>query len=360
MMPLLWWLFSLLMLGVAPAQYTVAGRQPVLATDGKSVGLAVGRDDGIYFARSTNGGRTFTDTVSTIPTAHLSLGMRRGPRIAMTGSAIVITAIVGERGNGADGDLMAWRSDDDGRTWSAGVRVNDVVGSAREGLHDLAAGGQGQLVVAWLDLRSKGTRIYTSISKDNGRTWSTNRLAYESPTGSVCQCCNPSVAISATGEIAVMLRNEIRTAGAPDDAPPMRDMYLARAKGDAPFAPAVKLGAGSWPLAACPMDGGDVAFDRDGQLLTIWRREDGIFFDRPGQPEERIGTGKNPVLAVTPNNQYRAWMERDGVVVRDATQRVVGTFRGTHWPVLLPLSSGSLLLAYEQDGRSIVLVYGIS
>ena len=45
---------------------SIEGRQPVLATDGKSVALAVGRDDGIYFARSADGGRTFGEPVRVV------------------------------------------------------------------------------------------------------------------------------------------------------------------------------------------------------------------------------------------------------------------------------------------------------
>jgi hypothetical protein len=353
MRPLLW-LMPLLLQGAATMGPSIAGRQPVLATDGKMVGVVVGRDDGVYFAGSRDGGRTFTEPVRVAQTTHLALGLRRGPRIALTGSAIVITGIDGELGNGKDGDLIAWRSEDGGRTWADGVHVNDVAGSAREGLHDLAAGDNGLLATAWLDLRNKGTRIYSSVSRDNGRTWSANRLVYESPTGSVCQCCHPSVAISAAGEIAVMFRNEIRVAGAAVEAPPLRDMYLARGRRDGAFEPAIKLGTGSWPLAACPMDGGDVGFDRAGNLLTVWRREDRIYSDRPGQPEEQIGTGKNPVLAIAANGSYEAWMEGAGVTVRDAAGQTLGTFAGAHWPVLVTLADGSVLLAYEQDGRAFV------
>jgi len=121
---------------------------------------------------------------------------------------------------------MAWRSDDEGRTWSAGTRINDVPGAAREGMHGFASGG---------------------------RTWSANRLAYQSPTGSVCQCCHPTVAIDAAGEVAVMFRNEIKPTDATADTPPARDMYVVRARRDGSFGAAVKLGTGSWPLAACPM-----------------------------------------------------------------------------------------------------------
>jgi hypothetical protein len=351
-------LVLLLIPALASSETSFPGRQPVIATNGTIVGLVMGRDDGVYFARSSDGGRTFSEPVRVARPATLALGLRRGPRIAMAAGAIVITAIVGERGGGADGDLVAWRSTDEGRTWSSGIRVNDAIGSAREGLHDLAAGGPNLLAVAWLDLRSKGTRIYTAISQDGGRTWSANRLAYESPTGSVCQCCHPSVAINADGELAVMFRNEIRSApaDAASDALPVRDMYLARAAREGAFAPAVKLGRGSWPLAACPMDGGDVAFDPKGEPVTIWRRDAEIFLARPGQAEQRMAAGKNPVLAMTRAASYAAWMTSDALVVQDLTGQPIATVPGARWPVLLPVADGSMLLAYERDGQSFVRV----
>jgi hypothetical protein len=73
----------------------------------------------------------------------LALGRHRGPRISIAGDALVVTAILGSKVDG--GDLLAWRSTDDGRTWSAPVRLNSVADSAREGLHGL--GGAGALVM---------------------------------------------------------------------------------------------------------------------------------------------------------------------------------------------------------------------
>jgi len=356
-------LLLLLVPSVASPETSFPGRQPVIATNGQFVGLAMGRDDGVYFARSVDGGRSFSEPVKVAQPAKLALGLRRGPRIAIAWSSIVITAIVGERGNGADGDLAAWRSTDEGRTWSPGVRVNDVAASAREGLHDLAAGGQDTLAVAWLDLRAKGTRIYTATSKDGGRTWSANRLAYESPTGSVCECCHPSVAISSSGELAVMFRNQIRSsaqAGTATDAVPIRDMYLTRAQRDGSFAPAVKLGRESWPLAGCPMDGGDVTFDPNGEPVTIWRRENDVFLARPGEAEQRLGSGKNPVLAVGRNVIYGAWTNSEGLVVQDVAGQPVATLPAARWPVLLASPDGSVLLAYEQDGQAFVRLLDVA
>jgi hypothetical protein len=358
-------LLLLVVPGVASAETSFAGRQPVLASNGKLIALALGREDGVYFAKSTDGGRTFSEPAKVAQPGKLALGMRRGPRIAFVGSTIVITAIAGEKGGGADGDLFAWRSTDEGRTWSPGVRVNDVAGSAREGLHDLAADGKSALAVAWLDLRMKGTRIYTAMSSDGGKTWGTNRLAYESPTGSTCECCHPSVAIGSNGDVAVMFRNQIRSSTA-SDALPVRDMYLARATGDGSFAPAAKLGKDSWPLAGCPMDGGDLAFDAKGEPITIWRRQTEIFLARPGQAEQSLGAGQNPVLALSRQNTYAAWLTTDGIVVRDLAVSVqkqgqnaapIATVAvpGAKFPVLLA-NGGALVLAYERDGQAIVRV----
>jgi hypothetical protein len=363
-------LLPLLPPGVAAAESSFVGRQPVIATNGKIVGVAMGRDDGVYFARSVDGGRSFSEPIKVASPTKLMLGMRRGPRIAIAGSSIVITAIVGEQGNGADGDLVAWRSTDEGRTWSSAVRVNDVVASAREGLHDLAAGANGMLAVAWLDLRAKGTRIYTSTSTDGGRTWAANRLAYESPTGSVCECCHPSVAIAANGEVAIMFRNQIRATAGPasatatatatatgSDPAPVRDMYLVRSRRDGSFTSAAKLGRESWTLAACPMDGGDVAFDAKGEPIAIWRRDSDVFLTTSGEAEQRLDAGKNPVLAIARTGIYGAWTSGEGLIVQDLkTQQPVAMLPAARWPVLLASADGPTLLAYEQDGRSFVRV----
>ena len=65
------------------------------------------------------------------------LGRHRGPRVAATNDAVTITAIAGKRGGGQDGDLLAWRSMDHGKTWGAPAVLNDVADAAREGLHGL-------------------------------------------------------------------------------------------------------------------------------------------------------------------------------------------------------------------------------
>ena len=160
-----------------------AGVQPQLAAGGGAVYVTFAAADAISVARSTDAGATFTTPVILPGAGKLALGRHRGPRVAATRDAVIVAAIAGARGGGADGDVVLYRSVDRGRTWSPSTVINDVPGAAREGLHALAANDAGLVVVAWLDLRDKGTRLYAATSRDHGATWSPDALVYASPSG---------------------------------------------------------------------------------------------------------------------------------------------------------------------------------
>lgn len=340
-------LVLLLAVHIAPATPETPNRQPHLASRGRDVGVAYGAGNAIYFAASTDAGRTFGASVPVSSGGHLSLGMHRGPRVAYTPAAIVISAIVGEQEKGRDGDLMAWRSQDGGKTWSKAVRVNDVAGSAREGLHAMASGGSGTLFAAWLDLRGQGTRIYGARSSDGGATWSADRLVYESPAGSVCQCCHPSVAVDASGAVFVMFRNAAEGA---------RDLYLARSRGgEEKFSEAEKLGTGTWMLDACPMDGGGLGVDGAGRVMTIWRREQTVFAAEAGAPEKPLGSGKNPTLVAGRRGFYGAWTRGKSVLLwRPDLEEPETIDADGAFPSMAALSDGSVVLAWESSGAIVI------
>lgn len=322
---------ALALVSIAPPQGEPAFRQPQIAVRGEQVAVTFGSKDAIYFTSSNDSGRKFSRPVKVASPKTFALGRHRGPRIAITKESIVVSAVAGELGGGKDGDLLAWRSTDGGKSWSGGVRVNDVAASAREGLHAMAAGPGGQLFAAWLDLRAKGTRIYGAYSRDGGATWSKNVLVYESPGGTVCQCCHPSVAIDEAGNVAVMFRNALGG---------NRDMYAAKsADGGETFGRAEKLGKGSWSLDACPMDGGGIAIDSKGQTLSAWRRDTGIFFAPMGKPETQLGQGKDPALAVSVAGAYVVWSEGKSLKARQP---------GDNKPLTLSDSGGYVSLAGGQ------------
>jgi BNR repeat protein len=328
---------------IAPAAPETPNRQPQLSARGSDIGVAYGAGNAIYFAASTDAGKTFGAPVLVSDQGKLALGMHRGPRVAYTPQGIVISAIVGERGKGGDGDLLAWRSKDGGKSWSEPVRLNDVAGSAREGLHGMAFGGEDTLFAVWLDLRKKGTRIYGAISRDGGATWSENRQVYESPSGTVCQCCHPSVAVDPSGVILVMFRNALEGS---------RDLYVARSEdGGKTFGRSRKLGLGTWKLEGCPMDGGGLAVGSRGREAALWRRDQDVFMTDGDTPQKSLGPGKNPTAVTGRSGLYGAWTRGQSVLVwkPGAEQPEIMDEDGT-FPSMAALADGSVAVAWESKG----------
>jgi hypothetical protein len=332
-------------------------RQPQLAIDGRDgIHLAFGSEGGIYYSQSTDRGATFSDPVRVAQLKALSLGMRRGPRLAVTKDAIVISAIGGSLGGGRDGNLVAWRSTDHGQSWQGQVQINDTTASAREGLHAMAASPNGDVYSVWLDLRNKRTQLIGSRSTDGGATWSDNVLVYESPDGSICECCHPSAAYGDSDALYVLWRNSL--AG-------NRDMYWTKSTdGGRTFGQAVKLGQQSWHLDACPMDGGAIAIGPDRQPATVWRRDKEVFIStKPLAVEQSLGRGLQPWLAANKEGLYTVWLSaRPGNLFIIAPGRAYPTklATGARDPVISasPSPSGPVAVAWETDenGRSTIKI----
>jgi len=323
---------------LAAGVVSFSGTQPQLAASGEHVYVAFGTGPAIAVARSADGGASFAEPVTIPVQGVMALGRHRGPRIAATSRAVLVAAVVGARGGGADGDIVLYRSTDEGRTWASPIVVNDVPGVAREGLHALAADSSGLAVLAWLDLRENRKRVYAAVSRDHGATWGHDTLVYDSPSGKVCECCHPSVAIDG-GRIAVMFRNSLDG---------RRDMYVAESRDGVTFAAPRKQGEGSWVLDACPMDGGGVAL-RSGAVSSAWRRDDGIYTVSRGGAETRIGTGRDPALALGEAGLDVAWTADGGLTLKQAggTDRTLGAGQ---FPSLLA-TRGTTLVAWEHAGR---------
>jgi hypothetical protein len=321
-------------------------REPELAAAQGLTAMAYGSASNIYVAVSTDDGRSFAKAVKVAGAPVVPLTRHRGPHIAISGGALVVTAVVGQteaegahaHGLPSDGDLLAWRSTDRGITWSKPVRVNDIAAAPREGLHALAADGHGSLFAAWLDKRGKGTALYGSWSSDSGATWTKNVKIYESPDGSICECCHPSAAFDGTGGLDLMWRNALSGS---------RDFYLIRADAARHFGKPDKLGLGTWKINACPMDGGGLVH-AGVKTVTAWRRMDDIFMAEPDKPEVKIGDGKDVTLAASGNHIYAAWIKGEQLVVwTDGKQETIAGHAA--FPNLTALPGGGALLAWEEN-----------
>jgi len=281
-------------------------QQPQVAVDARgAIHVVYGVGDLARYCRSDDGGKSFGKPVDLPAANDISLGLRRGPRIAVSDKAICVTVIGGKQGKGRDGDLLAIRSVDGGKSWAAPVQVNDVTDAAREGLHAMCAGPKGEMHCVWLDLRNGKTEVMASTSTNDGITWGKNVLVYKSPDGSVCECCHPSVTTDGRGRIHAQWRNSVDGA---------RDIYVASSMdGGKTFGKASKLGAGSWPLDACPMDGGAIATSAGGKLASAWRRDKAVFLSLEGEAkEQRLGAGEQPWIAATDAGPFVVWLKKRG------------------------------------------------
>ncbi|MBI3725911.1 exo-alpha-sialidase [bacterium] len=214
-------------------------KEPQVAVSPAGAVFVVAGNESSLQVASSQDGKAFSQGVE-VARAKVALGCRRGPRIAATEKSVVVTAVSTDKDAGQDGDLLSWRSDDQGKTWKGPVKVNTKRMSAREGLQALAAGPKDELVSVWLDDRNGGKEVMGARSTDGGATWIDEASVYKAPgTEGICPCCHPSVSWNAKGEVTAMFRNGVDRA---------RDMWLVTSKdhGKTWIKPQ-KLGEGSWP-----------------------------------------------------------------------------------------------------------------
>lgn len=303
--------------------------QVAIAPSGR-IHVVFGKDDSVFHVTSADG-RTFSAPVKIAALGKLALRMRRGPRVTATDDRVLVTAI-----SHSDGNLHAWTSADDGRTWMENPPLNTTPGSAREGLQALAGDGRGLVTAVWLDHRNDGTEIWGRVSRDGGSTWDTDLLIYQSPDGHVCECCVPNVAISSTGQIAVMWRNWLDGS---------RDLYLASSRDGHTFSAAQKLGTGTWKLNGCPMDGGSLAFAPGGSWLALWRRDRTIFSTNASLPELQLSTdATQPVIGYAGDTPLILWETKGALVLQ----------RGDAPPERFAETAAAVSIASGNDSAAVV------
>lgn len=271
-------LFSLSLTAVYPQTPVGQGEQPQITIDQSgTIRLVYGNDDQIYYATSTDEGETFSEPIVVGQVNEMHLGMTRGPQLASSRDYSVVTAM------DKNGNIHSFRLTHKTGTWEKNGNVNDLDGSAPEGLMSIAADDKNNFYAVWLDLReNRKNNICVSTFTGKG-SWSKNQFAYKSPESHVCECCKPSIAVNGN-HVSIMFRNWLRGA---------RDLYLVTSgnKGKT-FSEAQKLGVGTWPLKGCPMDGGGLSIDSENYIRTAWQRDGIVYYAEPGKPEEKIAEGR--------------------------------------------------------------------
>jgi len=309
------------------------GQMPNIAKDNSgNLYIVYGRNDSIMYSFSNNGGKAFSSPGLIAVLPQLAASGMRGPQIASTTRGIVVIAC------NKSGDIFPFTKDESGK-WSAPGKVNDVDTVAKEQF--MALGAEGNHVFAvWLDLRgNKRNKIVGSKSTDGGKTWAKNIIVYTSPDTTVCQCCKPSVALH--GEhVYVMFRNWLKG---------NRDLHLIQsADGGNSFEKAEKLGNDSWALDGCPMDGGGLVINNNGEPETVWRRKSTIYACAPGRPEIAIGEGRSCALESVNGKNIYAWIENGQVIIRKPQGMKINLGKG-QLPLIKSINNEHILCVWENN-----------
>jgi hypothetical protein len=175
-------------LNVAAPSDSVEDWYPSLGTDGNgtwiaawdSLGGPFGNSRDIVFARSLDGGHTWTGPAPLNSDAGTDSGHDLLVRLEWDGAGTWLAIWVADGRTGADRDIFAARSIDGGMTWGlpGPVNTNAAVDSGFDSNPQVASDGAGNWVAVWDSSDTLGGTIgddpdiLVATSDDNGVTWS--------------------------------------------------------------------------------------------------------------------------------------------------------------------------------------------
>ena len=328
-------LFGVIHINLHTASEIGPGEQPQLTVDAAgTIRLVYGQENKIFYSVSNDNGSSFSKPTAIGEVNEMHLGMTRGPQLATSKDFSAVTAM------DKKGNIHAFQLDHSTKKWIKIKNVNDVEGSAPEGLMSVAADKENNFYAVWLDVREdKSNKIaFASLNKDG--LWSKNKIVYRSPDKTVCECCKPSVAVK-DKYVSLMFRNWINGS---------RDLHLITSTdGGLKFNDATKLGNGTWKLKGCPMDGGGILIDNNNVVHTVWQREGVVYYDQPGQPENRIaeGRGCNLFGKETP---FVTWQEGSQIYGQSLDGKKINIGEGTAVNIV-QLGKKTLLATWENNGQ---------
>ena len=214
---------------------------------------------------STDDGGTWSAPSRFATVTFSSLGLQRRPRVQIDRNGVMHAVFEDVRG---DQSIHAFHcaSTDNGATWSTPARVTKGLVSPHEDFCSAAIDSNNRLVVTFLSMSIDATdelvHVYMVTSTDNGATWTDPKRIDRFSMGGACECCQQNVAISPSGEIAVLYRS---------NSMGKRDVHLSRSTDNgATFSTPILVQSQPWNINQCPATGPSITFDASGALHISW------------------------------------------------------------------------------------------
>ncbi|RMH11423.1 MAG: exo-alpha-sialidase [Gemmatimonadetes bacterium] len=311
------------------------------------------------------------------------------PSVRRVGEQRLVAHWLVRDGEGYAYSVRMAESRDEGRTWSEPWRPHEDASPTEHGFVSIVALGEGDAGLSWLDGRAlaaaaaahgEGAHGSGDASGDGSegpkafmqlrfRVWAGGgeALPEELVDGTVCDCCQPDMALAADGPV---LAYRDRTA---DE---VRDIYVAR-RVNGRWSEGVRVAEDGWVMPGCPVNG--PAVDARGQHVVVaWftapegeRRvqvafssDGGASFGRALRVDGGVPLGRADVVLREDGSALVGWMEREGesAVWRVRAVRPDGAMgepvraftldagRGSGFPRMVP-HGDAIVLAWTEPGR---------
>jgi hypothetical protein len=294
------------------------------------------------------------------------------PKIAVGpgGEIYVVWANEKERWKG---DIRFARSLDGGRTFTRAITVNSPAGlePAGRAFESIAIDAKGRILIAWIDERNKtdssrGAEIWMATSEDRGVTFSRDHRIL----ANICECCRTTLATDSAGRIYISYRL------VPATGPMFRDIAVARSEdGGKTFRSSIVHHDGL-ELAACPIAGAAMTIDHADRIHVVWFTEyegepsllyamsnNGQSFSAPQPIDPGHVLAKHAHIVALPGNQLlAAWddvseghpLVKWGLLDTSHPAKMLGSAAGGSFPVIAANGRNVEVVALASDGIHIL------
>lgn len=270
------------------------------ATSNGKVYAALGSDQSILIASSSDGGKTFSEPVLASADIVVHVLAVERPAVAVNGEDFVAAAWLEPADDHASAAIWYANSSDGGRTFSEPAQVTVDDGSEIV-MVQIALDEDGNPYLTWLN---DGTLRFT-YSEDAGESF----IETQTIGNGACECCQPSMLIR-NSQVSIAYRSLEAQAEGND----IRDIVVSTSKdGGRTFDPFTRVSDDHWYLNACPIAGPSLVSHTD-TLFIAWM--DGRQSE-PNKPyngniwfsiSKDMGQSFSPNLKINPNPEVHQTM----------------------------------------------------
>ncbi|MEK6285762.1 MAG: sialidase family protein [Acidobacteriota bacterium] len=176
----------------------------------------------------------------------------------------------------SEGNIRFARSTNGGKTFSPAITLNSDARKKPAGhaFQSIAVDKHGRVYVVWIDERNKkpgdrGADIWMATSENAGKTFSPDRKILSD----ICECCRTHTAVDSAGRLFVAYRT------VPRNGPMHRDILVARSDDGGKSFTAKAASQDVWEINGCPVAGPSLSIDSKDQITVVWFTGSD---DRPG------------------------------------------------------------------------------